>query len=86
MTEVPPTMCPSCGRRLDGATDIEFNGDVPSEGDVSVCSYCQNISVFRADQTLRPMTAREWVAMPAADRRKLEFAKLVLDRAEAQRK
>ena len=77
---LPPTICPSCGARLDASTDTDFKGSVPSEGDISVCGYCQNIAVFRADQTLRPMTAREWAAMSPDERQQLERVKLALDR------
>jgi hypothetical protein len=80
LAPIPASICPSCGARLDDFTAIDFDGSVPSEGDVSVCCHCQNISVYRADQTLRPMTPREWVAMKPEDRRKLEVAKLALDR------
>jgi hypothetical protein len=73
-TDVPATMCAACGERLDGATST-FHPGLPSEGDVSVCAYCHNIAVYRADQTLRPMTAREWAALPAYVRRELEAIK-----------
>jgi hypothetical protein len=77
-SEVPPTICPSCGKRLDGATD-PLTKATPKEGDVSVCAYCQNIAVFRADQTLRAMTAREWAEMPATCRKQLEAIQLAID-------
>lgn len=78
-SEVPPTMCAACGERLDGATST-FRPGLPSEGDISVCCYCQNIAVFRADQTLRPMTAREWAALPQPMRGELEKIKTSIDR------
>jgi len=78
-SDVPATMCAACGKRLDGATST-FRPGLPSEGDISVCAYCQNIAVYRADQTLRPMTAREWAALPAPMRSELETIKAAIDR------
>ena len=78
-SSVPVTVCPACGQRLECATST-FRPGLPSEGDISVCAYCQNIAVYRADQTLRPMTAREWGALSPPMRRELEHIKAAIDR------
>jgi hypothetical protein len=57
-TQHPPTMCPTCGARLDAATSTD-GANVPKEGDVSVCLYCYAWLSFRADQSLRPISHGE---------------------------
>jgi hypothetical protein len=59
VTEHTVTICPHCLARLDASTPAFDPGSVPKEGDVSVCVYCATVLVFRADQTLRPMTRIE---------------------------
>jgi hypothetical protein len=41
--------CPQCGGMLDRAK----GEGVPSEGDVSICIFCQTILAFNPDLTLR---------------------------------
>lgn len=53
------TMCPSCGTRLDAATQTEPGAHVPVEGDLSVCLNCSEWLTFRADQTVRRITRAE---------------------------
>jgi hypothetical protein len=71
---LPVSYCDDCGAELDGAFDANLTGHMPKEGDYSVCIECGNPMVFRADQTLRAMTQREWDALKAEERR--EFARL----------
>lgn len=68
MTEpVPVTFCEGCGARNNSATVTDNSSSVPTEGDVSICAYCGMAGVYRADQTVRPMTAREWDALDPKD-------------------
>jgi hypothetical protein len=78
-TAVPVTACPRCGKNNNMATAAFDPNSVPTEGDLSVCAYCKNIAVFRADQTLRAMTPREWATLPAEERKQLEAAQATLD-------
>ena len=56
----PLAYCPNCGKRLDGYTPVDKPGAVPKEGDLSLCLGCRNLLVFRADQTLRKATFKEY--------------------------
>jgi hypothetical protein len=76
---VPVTYCSSCEEPLDAATVADSTHAIPAEGDISICAYCGNISVYRADQTLRPITAREWATMPTETREQLWRARHALD-------
>lgn len=51
------TKCPHCGRinRLHGHPD----GDMPTEGDCSVCWKCLGASVYTKELGLRQMTREE---------------------------
>ena len=75
---LPPTMCPSCEKRLDDATDSKLSGAVPCEGDIGVCSYCRHVLVYRADQTMRTMTPREFSNLPIGVRAQLHRVGAVL--------
>jgi hypothetical protein len=37
--------CPHCGHDLDEHAEFSGNGD-PEPGDVSICLYCRNLSLF----------------------------------------
>jgi hypothetical protein len=55
------TYCPACGALCNAASVADRRGEAhPKEGDVSVCLYCQAVSIFRADLSLREPTEKEW--------------------------
>jgi hypothetical protein len=57
-------VCPSCSAKLDGVTD--FEGDaVPSEGDITVCAYCQAVLVFGRELALRVACASDLESLDA---------------------
>lgn len=51
-------VCPSCGSKLNGATD-PVGDATPSSGDITVCLYCGHILVFTDDLRLRNPTDEE---------------------------
>ena len=52
--------CPRCGKPLDGATCISETRPVqPSPGDLTVCLYCRQASVFTESLGLRRATKAE---------------------------
>lgn len=60
--DIPPRMCPSCGKLLDGATqlrDASEHQETPKAGDATICLYCANVAVFADDLTLRKPTPVE---------------------------
>lgn len=59
--EIPARMCPSCGKLLDGATQLvsDDGATSPTSGDVTICLYCANVAVFADDLTLRKPTPVE---------------------------
>jgi hypothetical protein len=71
-SRVPTSYCADCGKELDGATYTAAPGHVPKEGDFSVCIYCGCAMVYRADQTLRALTAIEWAALKDDERATLD--------------
>jgi hypothetical protein len=58
-----PCLCPRCGYMLDAATNI-LRSEGPEASDVSMCLSCGAVLEFRADTTLREMTAPEIAALP----------------------
>lgn len=50
--------CPHCHSELDSNTD-PTGKEVPQEGDVTVCLYCQNILMFGKNLTYRLPTEEE---------------------------
>lgn len=38
--------CPYCNKKIDAHTCLEDGDSVPTENDLSACSYCGGISVF----------------------------------------
>jgi len=51
-------VCRICDTALDSAMPIE-SGTHPCEGAFSMCFYCGDVTVFRADLTLREATLSE---------------------------
>lgn len=60
--EIPECQCPACGENLDTSTHAGEEDFEPRPGDLSVCFYCREVSVFTDDLKLRPMTEAEFVA------------------------
>lgn len=54
---VPLTVCPTCGYRADGASNV-FNPKAvrPKSGDFSMCMSCGEILRFNDDYTMRALT------------------------------
>jgi hypothetical protein len=48
---IAPIPCPGCDACLDGATNV-FGDGGPTEGSLTVCSYCGKILVFTEDPAL----------------------------------
>lgn len=63
-TRTPISICPSCDRDLDSATCANTDSVVPVRGDISVCLYCGEISVFKDDLRLRSITELEIEMIP----------------------
>jgi hypothetical protein len=61
-TQHKTTICPTCSAVLDAATGA--GEDVPSEGDLSICFYCNAILVFATDLSLHPITPDQFVELP----------------------
>lgn len=53
-SEMPPSPCPNCGKKLDRATDAKGGTATPKEGDISVCNGCFAVSTFDANLQLQP--------------------------------
>ena len=50
---MPDQHCLWCGKHLDAATDIEQDGNVPTDGDLSICLYCGHLAIYQSsDQGL----------------------------------
>jgi DNA-directed RNA polymerase subunit RPC12/RpoP len=50
-TALPPSPCYRCGKELDAASDTVQQGNVPEEGDYSMCLYCGALAVFENSET-----------------------------------
>lgn len=43
--------CPNCKETLDAAMNTDATtGNIPSDGDISVCAYCGSINVFKEQE------------------------------------
>lgn len=49
-TQTPKDHCPHCGRMTDRQTS--FEGETPSEGQLSICIGCAGVSVFSPELKL----------------------------------
>ena len=79
---LPLSHCTDCGTELNGAFDTRAGHHVPKEGDLSVCIQCGNPMVYRADQTLRAMTALEWAVLKREQRMEVEHAQAQVAKAQ----
>ena len=54
--------CPRCGKRNNGATDVQGRDLRPSEGDASICVYCGALSVFTGHRLDKRLPSQEETA------------------------
>lgn len=90
---VPP-VCPGCDARIDGFTfpgtapgtqqDTPRARRGPAAGDMTVCSYCRIVLVFTADLQLRLPTQADLDELDAEDRRKIAWARLIVDKIDSK--
>jgi len=74
MMKVPKNICAACGTVLDGASQVDGK-QAPAMGDLSICVYCGNLSIFQADMSLRDPTVAEFELL-RQDERVLEILRL----------
>lgn len=73
--ELPISVCPSCGYRMDAATAVDAADPArPRPGDYSICLDCGSILVFLADYTHRLMTEEE--AANLEDETRIQFQRI----------
>jgi hypothetical protein len=55
------TVCPFCAAQCDAASEVMDTDDAPTDGDISLCLYCGQFSMFKRDAPggLRVPTRRE---------------------------
>jgi hypothetical protein len=59
--DLPLSVC-VCGHKLDAVVPAMLEEKVrPGEGDMTICSYCGRILIFRKDETLSLVTAEQIV-------------------------
>jgi hypothetical protein len=63
--QVPFHICPVCNMSMDMVAEVShLDGEPPKEGDLTICTYCSAVSVFKADQTVRLATSKELESLP----------------------
>ena len=55
--KMPPALCPTCNKSLDGALGVDYTG-APKPNDIAICLYCHSINVFTEDLTLETANAK----------------------------
>ena len=71
--DVPPSMCPRCGRLANAA--MEVGGErAPNPGDLGVCINCAGVNRYNADLLLVPLTPAEWEELPSELQRDIRLA------------
>lgn len=67
MTREIKAVCPSCGREVDGATEIGDGDATPEPGDLALCLYCAIPAAYTENEDgslgLRGLTAEEKVGL-----------------------
>ena len=71
-TEIKRAPCPFCGRAVNRTASF-FNDTRPSPGDVSICAYCVQISLFDGNLNLRRPTPEEFTALLEDDQMRREI-------------
>lgn len=56
--------CPSCGKMLSGATNIDGKQHAPNPGDLSICGYCGQMLTFDDSRRPRALTQQEFLELP----------------------
>lgn len=58
-TQHAETVCQKCDHKLNTSAGLTAGLANPEEGDISICLYCGEISIYRSDLTLRKPTEQE---------------------------
>lgn len=75
MARIPLNLCLKCGAAIDAASAPGAPRAEPKDGDASLCMYCGDAMIFRADGSLRPPTPAESAQLDAdAGVRRLRLA------------
>jgi hypothetical protein len=62
--KIDDNACPSCWKKLDGASALDPDCPKPKPNDLTVCFYCQAILQFGHEMELRKVTMEEFVRLP----------------------
>src|SRR3954454_7351373 len=81
--EVPPSVCPRCNSKIEGATGVTGRG--PSPGDWTVCLYCAAALRFDEQLAMRLATAEEVAGLDLQTRRLIENFKHLSKQFQGQR-
>jgi hypothetical protein len=80
-----PFKCPNCGKTLDGASGIDYDGR-PSPGDYSVCIGCAAILSFDDDLEPHSMSIEDIQAMHPENRKVISALVLSVHLANRNRR
>lgn len=84
-TVLPPTLCPSCGSRLDACT--HGCTKVPHPGGITICIYCAAVLMFDGELKLKFPTLDDLMEASTETIVKVALAQqAVLDKIHGQRR
>lgn len=79
-TDLPWSLCPECGYRMDAATSM-FDPDArPKPSDVALCLDCAALLVYEPNLTLRKMTDIEHDEIPEKVQMEIYQARVAIRR------
>lgn len=82
---VAPWPCPNCGATLDAATSVEHADRPTPDQSLSVCAYCSQLLIFRADR-YEKVSLKLYSSLPPQQRRLLMTLAKAAKQIRADRK
>jgi hypothetical protein len=74
---LPETICWHCDRALDGASGIDGDDMIPTQGAVSLCIYCGAVALFGPDLRLIPPTDQQLDDLGRDDEFKTQYVRFM---------
>lgn len=84
-TEMPPSLCPSCGKLHTCAGNPRDNGVTAGPGQLGLCNWCGALNIYGADSRLRALTPEELAYIKAEEPELLRQAGEMRVRIAAER-
>lgn len=72
--------CPKCKKKLEAAIAVDGHDQMPVENDITICSGCSAVLVYKKDLSLSEMSDDDYSGLPEEIKHQINSAKDFLKR------